>query len=116
MFPFPDHVPFKLPPLSRSQQATASRALRRLEQRGLIVRSDLMNGIPGEPERVRDAAEQPHWRTTVLLLTPAGRNVAEELLASGYEFFDSLEDMTGLIGWENWLRFSSSKYLSDELY
>jgi hypothetical protein len=112
--PFPDYVPLLLPPLSRSQQATVSRVLRRLEQRGLIVRSNLTNPIPGELKRVRSAADQPHWRTTYLLLTPAGRNVAEELLASGYDLVDALEDMTGLIAWENWIRFS--KELSSELY
>src|SRR5262245_54062696 len=55
-----------------SDSAAFSRSLRRLEQRGLIVRTNVTTGIPaGHPlaGRVRHSTEEPHVRTDTILLT-----------------------------------------------
>lgn len=54
---------------TRSASAAVSRALRRLERKGLVVRT---NDISGSSRR-----------TTRVKLTPLGRQVAEELDAAG---------------------------------
>jgi DNA-binding HxlR family transcriptional regulator len=58
---------FKSPPTS----ASLSRALFRLEERGLIIRSNIHTGA--------DAAGAAPVRTTHVRLTPEGRAVADEL-------------------------------------
>ncbi len=66
----------------RSDSAAFSRALNRLEQRGLIVRTNTVTGLPpGHPRAgyVRQAAEEPHKRTNAIILTDAGREEAEYL-------------------------------------
>jgi hypothetical protein len=66
----------------RSDSAACSRALKRLEQRGLIVRSNQTTGLPkGHPRGgyVRMAVDEPHIRTDMVLLTDAGRTEAERL-------------------------------------
>lgn len=56
------------------ERASDSRALARLERRGLILRQNIT--------RVRQSADEPHRRTTHVQLTPAGRNVAKLSAAS----------------------------------
>ena len=63
---------------SRSRQASVSRALARLEQRGLVLRQNWVNGSPGTGG-IRTAATDPHLRTTNVLLLPAGIALAARL-------------------------------------
>jgi DNA-binding HxlR family transcriptional regulator len=56
--------------LTRSESASMSRTLRRLEARGLVHR---YNTISGDPPAVAKR------RTTDITLTPAGRKLAEKL-------------------------------------
>jgi hypothetical protein len=67
---------------SRSESASFSRSLRRLEQRGLILRINVNQGIPeGHPQagRIRTSIDQPCTRADHVLLTPLGRQVAGQL-------------------------------------
>jgi hypothetical protein len=62
--------------------AAFSRALRRLEGRGLIVRTNVTRGMPsGHRKRcIRLLASEPHaTRTDHVLLTEAGRETAKRL-------------------------------------
>jgi len=68
----------------RSDSSAFSRALRRLEQRGLIVRSNYSTGIPVPKDSPlyglkRTSADQPHRRADHLVLTEAGRAEAERV-------------------------------------
>jgi len=63
---------------TRAQQASISRALRRLEQRGLILRQNQASRSPGNGG-LRHTAEDPHDRRTHILLLPVGREIAERL-------------------------------------
>jgi DNA-binding MarR family transcriptional regulator len=57
---------------SRSDSASISRAVRRLEDRGLIERLNHVSGAPGEGYATQ-------MRTTHIRLTESGRAVAERL-------------------------------------
>lgn len=60
---------------SRSESASRSRALRRLEADGLIRRRSQVSGDWYQPDGIPDYGTQP--RTTHLQLTEAGRALAE---------------------------------------
>ena len=63
-----------------SESAAFSRSLRRLEQRGLVVRTNTVTGITSGPRAgcIRQAADEPHTgRTNYVILTEAGRLAAE---------------------------------------
>jgi hypothetical protein len=62
------------PGTPRSVSASRARAIRRLEERGLIRRHNQMSGSPGPGNTY-----VTQMRTTHLFLTPAGRALAEEL-------------------------------------
>lgn len=64
---------------TRATQAARSRALARLEARGLILRQNEVSGSPTRAMARRSAAEAPPLRTTHVLLLPAGIEVAERL-------------------------------------
>lgn len=53
------------------ERASDSRALARLERRGLILRQSI--------RRARQSADEPHGRTTHVQLMPAGRIVAKAI-------------------------------------
>lgn len=57
---------------TRAEQASISRAVRRLEARGLVLRQNEANGP------LRRTATDPHTRTTNILVTPAGVKLAYE--------------------------------------
>ena len=68
----------------RSDSSAFSRALRRLEQRGLIVRSNHSTGMPVPKDSPlhglkRTSADQPHRRADQIVLTEAGRTEAERV-------------------------------------
>jgi hypothetical protein len=67
---------------SRSQAASISRSLRRLEQRGLVLRQNEIRGNP-ETGTMRESKEDPHARTINVQLTPEGRALAAEIASSG---------------------------------
>jgi hypothetical protein len=56
-------------PRSRSEDSSRSRSLRRLEQRGLVLRQSYVHG------KLRRSQEDPHGRTTHVQLTPEGRSM-----------------------------------------
>ena len=58
---------------TRSEAAARSRALKRLEERGLVLRQNYVSG------RVRRTRLEPHSRTTHVQLTPAGVKLVERL-------------------------------------
>lgn len=64
-------------------RASLSRALKRLEERGLVVRQNCIHGFPGHPEgragRVSKVDPAPK-RTTNVVLTAEGRAIAERLI------------------------------------
>jgi len=60
--------------VSRSDSAVQSRALRSLERRGFILRRNSISGDPYYAEERR-----PLGRTTTVVLTPTGREVASIL-------------------------------------
>jgi hypothetical protein len=68
---------------ARADSAAFSRAVVRLERRGLLVRSSHTEGIPQPHPRagkVRMALDEPApRRATHLILTPAGEEVAKRL-------------------------------------
>jgi len=55
-------------------RAAFSRALKRLERRGLALRANRTSGLPEGPRKgyVRETVDEPHRRTDVVKLTPAG--------------------------------------------
>jgi hypothetical protein len=55
-----------------ARRASCSRSLERLEKRGLVLRQNWRTGT-------RKSAAEPHHRTTHVVLTGAGRAVAEGL-------------------------------------
>jgi hypothetical protein len=58
------------------ERASVSRTLVRLERRGLIPRQNIRSASsPGG--RARDSAEEPHRKTTHVLMTEAGRRAAD---------------------------------------
>jgi hypothetical protein len=61
-----------------SLAASASRALRRLENRGLVLRQNGWGGCPDTGETRKDKTDA-HDRTTQVLLTEEGREFAERL-------------------------------------
>jgi DNA-binding MarR family transcriptional regulator len=78
-------------PKSGADRAAFSRALRRLEQRGFIVRTNVANGMPHEDPRVkhimaterRDIRKNPHdpmvRRTDHIIVTEMGLEAAKRL-------------------------------------
>jgi len=68
---------------SRSECASFSRAIRRLEQRGLVERwnTDSGNRETGMVAKLTDTPNVASHRTTNIRLTPAGRELAERLTA-----------------------------------
>jgi len=66
------HLPRQEDGISRTDSSSLSRSLRRLEDRGLIVRRNQTSGPPDEGFTVQH-------RTTHVAFTPAGRALAEEL-------------------------------------
>jgi hypothetical protein len=65
-------------PRPRAESAAFSRAVARLERRGLVLRKNVSSGVPGTG-KVRTSSDQPHTRADHLMLTEAGRKVAEWL-------------------------------------
>ena len=63
---------------SRANSAVFSRALLRLEQRGLLVRTNVRSGMP-DSGKVRRSSGLPHGRTDHVFLTDEGHRVAEAL-------------------------------------
>jgi DNA-binding MarR family transcriptional regulator len=63
---------------TRADSAAYSRALRRLEARGLVLRTNVMSGRP-DTGHVRTAADQPHGRSDHVFLTDLGRQVAGQI-------------------------------------
>jgi len=68
---------------TRADSAAFSRAILRLEWRGLVIRSNAVSGMPhsaANPERegvIRQKADEPHERRTDhIILTLAGRKAA----------------------------------------
>lgn len=65
---------------SPSDRATTSRALARLEKRGLVVRTNVTTGCGPEGIARTDTTQAPPpKRTDHVILTPLGRQVAEGL-------------------------------------
>jgi hypothetical protein len=64
---------------TRSRCSSLSRALRRLEARGLLLRQNWWGGLPGL-EGPRQSKDDPHRRSTSVLLLPAGVELARELV------------------------------------
>jgi len=81
---------------TRSGQASLSRALRRLETRGLVLRQNQVVGSPDsvavDPDGVsrpgykRTSRDQRHGRTTHVELTAAGIEVAKGLTTGPSEY------------------------------
>ena len=68
------------PTWSPSNRAVFSRALHRLEARGLILRQNQRAAVPGSWTGYRRSVTDPFMkRTTTIELTPIGREVAERL-------------------------------------
>ncbi len=66
---------------TRSQSASDSRALKRLEQRGLILRNSIVSGTPSREGRLRGSVQElPPRRTDAIILLPPGRSIAEKRL------------------------------------
>jgi hypothetical protein len=65
---------------SRSVSASASRAIRRLEERGLIRRRNRVSGDKYGRDGRGDHGHGAQVRTVTVELTPAGRVLAEELV------------------------------------
>lgn len=64
-----------------SDRAAFSRALKRLEVRGLIMRQNIIRGDP-VTGRFRTSASDPHGRATHVVLTDRGERVADALAAT----------------------------------
>jgi DNA-binding MarR family transcriptional regulator len=69
---YPGTVPWRTKGTA-SERASLSRTLRRLEKRGLLLR---VNQVDGPDRKV---AADPHDRTTDVLLSPAGIDLAKRL-------------------------------------
>ena len=68
---------------TRSEQASVSRTLARLEPRGLILRQNYVSGRPDtENGAIRTSAVDPHNRTTSVVLLRAGITLAKRLTTS----------------------------------
>jgi hypothetical protein len=69
--------------VSRADSAAFSRALRRLETRGLVIRTNVQSGSPGDDEEwgtIRLKMEEPApKRADHIILTPAGEEIAQRL-------------------------------------
>jgi hypothetical protein len=63
---------------SRSEQASISRALKRLEQRELVLRQNEVSGCPTTGS-CREWNTEPHARSTCVRLLPEGIRVAKRL-------------------------------------
>jgi hypothetical protein len=65
---------------TRAESAGFSRALRCLEARGLVLRTNITSGMPSGPKagRVPTSADQPHRRSDHLYLTDLGRPMAQQ--------------------------------------
>lgn len=63
---------------SRSRHASMSRALSRLESRGLLLRQNEVSGAP-KTRGIRANASEPHVRTTSVLLLLPGIEIAKQL-------------------------------------
>ena len=63
---------------TRSEQASVSRTLLRLESRDLILRQNAVSGNP-DTGCLRKSATDPHNRTTTVLLLSAGVELAHRL-------------------------------------
>lgn len=63
---------------SPSERAAFSRSLKRMEERGLILRTNHMSGVPG-CGRIRTRREERHGRTDHVAFTAEGRELAERL-------------------------------------
>ena len=68
----------KLNTAGRSDSAAVSRAMRRLEDRGLLLRQNQSTGNPATGQ-CRHTAAEPHNRTTHVRLTLAGLDAAKRL-------------------------------------
>jgi len=64
---------------TRSDQTSLSRALRRLEERGLVLRQNQVRGSGEGTGRCRLSKAEEHNRTTHVRLLPDGIEVAERL-------------------------------------
>jgi hypothetical protein len=65
---------------SRSRCASLSRAMRRLEERGLILRQNSRSGAPGIKGPRQSTADPHSRRNTNIVLLPAGMQLARELV------------------------------------
>jgi hypothetical protein len=75
-------VPWRIPRHSRAVAASLSRALARLEGRGLLLRQNSVSGFPGcdgTGRSHRVSASDPHNRTTHVVLLSAGFDLVERL-------------------------------------
>lgn len=70
--------PKGMPPARR---ASLSRALRRLERRGLVLRQNTTTGSP-VTGAARKSPDEPHTRTNCVALTAAGLELCERLTQS----------------------------------
>lgn len=81
--------------LTPADRAAFSRAIARLERRGLVIRSNSTSGLPaGHPRagRVRVRIEEPApRRTDHLILTPAGEEMAKRLTNKPGRFVNRFE-------------------------
>ena len=67
---------------TRSFAASSSRTLRRLEDRGLVLRQNGASGSP-DTQMARTSRAEAHNRTTGVVLLPAGLELAERLTKRG---------------------------------
>lgn len=75
---------------SRSASAAYSRTLKRLEERGLVLRQNRQSGNP-LTRCARETSDEPHNRTTHVLLTEIGVQVAEWLTKPRTDFVNQNE-------------------------
>jgi hypothetical protein len=66
---------------SPADRAAFSRMLARMERRGLIIRRNGVTGLLDGPRAglSRASVEEPHTRTTGIILTDTGRKTAEQI-------------------------------------
>ena len=74
-------VPWRTDRLSRAQQAAMSRALRRLEGGGFVLRQNCVTG--GDQGTVRRSKSERHHRTTHVQLLRKGRELAVNIRKGG---------------------------------
>jgi hypothetical protein len=69
-------------PKSSANRTALTRALARLEEFGLVLRTNVTSGVPFGPAKgyVRTRVEQPHARTDHVKLTGAGRVAARQVV------------------------------------